>query len=379
MNKPKILILTYTDLNRDPIVLKQIRWLHGDYNLHVVCSKSKDENGVIYHYITNSGFLKRNLPLIYLKLGFYRKYTWNKTRKKLASELSPLEFDLIIVHHLNLLPLALELKVRAGVIFYAHEYYINMYDHSFLWRFFIKKYFKWLADNYIHRCDYLITVNESIKNLYEEEYKIKSDFIQNRVAFENLKPKPINPDCIRIIHHGLAGTNRRLELLIELVKHLDSRFTLTLILQSNGIINDFYIWKLKLLAWGNKRIIFKQLVPIQDVARMGNDYDIGLFFMPPTTLNIKFNLSNKVFQYIQSRLMLVVSPLPEIERIVKEYNLGIVSESFDPVLLARTMNSLIPEEIFYYKNQSHLCAPALGVEPEKEKLLSIVSNIIKTK
>jgi hypothetical protein len=109
---------------------------------------------------------------------------------------------------------------------------------------------------------------------------------------------------------------------------------------------------------------------------MGNDYDIGLFFMPPTTLNEEFSLGNKVFQYVQSRLMLVVSPLPEMKKIVEKYNLGIVSEDYDIRKLAERINALSIEKIMFYKKQSDLHAKELGCESGKNKFLDIVESVI---
>jgi hypothetical protein len=111
---------------------------------------------------------------------------------------------------------------------------------------------------------------------------------------------------------------------------------------------------------------------------MGNKYDIGLFFMPPTTLNEKYSLGHKITQYIQSRLMLIVSPLPEMKKLVEKYQLGISSEDYDVEKLARKMNSLSANEITFYKNQSHIHAEELASEPWRVKFLKIVDRIVNT-
>lgn len=377
MQKKKILILTYTDIANDAIVQKQINWLYNDYDLHVVCSKPNNIQGVEYIGYPAKGFLKRNVRNLLLGLGLYGLYAYNRGHNKLTALLSGKGFDLIIVHHLKLLPLAFNIKPNSKILLYAHEYYMNMYDHSLYWRLFIKKYYLRLAEKYLPECDRIITVNESIKDLYEKNYMVKSDYIYNSVEYELMTPSSVDPCNIRILHHGLASTSRKPELMIELMKYLNPRFTLTIIFQTNSIINDIYIRKLKKMAAGNPRIIFKELVPFNQIVKMGNDYDIGLFFMPPTTLNEEYSLGHKVFQYIQSRLMLVVSPLPEMKKIVEKYNLGIVSEDYDLKKLAEKINALSIEKIMFFKKQSDLHAKELGCESGKNKFLDIVTSVIE--
>lgn len=374
--KKKVLIFTYTDLSRDSIVLNQINWLSELYELHVVCNTPIDKSGVSFLKYPSQGFLKRNLRTFLLKLKLFERFTWSKEHKKLIKNLSGAGYELIIVHHLKLLPLAFAVYPKAKILFYAHEYYMRMYDHSLWWKFFIKGYFLWLADKYLSKCDYTVTVTESIKELYEKDYGIKAGFIQNRVKFVDLKPAHIDPLNIKILHHGLASGSRKLELMVELMKYLDNRFSLTMVLQTNSVINDLYIRKIKKLSADNPKIIFKELVKYEEVAQMGNEYDIGIFIMPPTTLNEIYSLGHKIFQFIQSRLMLVISPLPEMKKIVDRYNLGIYQEDFNIKKLAEKMNKLTAEEIYSYKCESDKHAKDLGSEASKIKFLEIISSLV---
>jgi glycosyltransferase involved in cell wall biosynthesis len=376
MKKKKILLFTYTDLSADPIVIKQINWLAGSYDLCVVCSKPNNIEGVTYIKYPAEGFLKRNTRNLFLLLRLYRLYEKRQGNRELIAELSGKGFDLVIVHHLKLLPLVFNIVPKAKVLFYAHEYYMNMYDHSLYWRVFIKKYFNWLAGKYLHLCNYTITVNESIKDMYEKRYGIKCDYIHNAVEYEDIMPSKTDPGNIKIVHHGLASTSRKPELMIELMKYLAPKFSLTLIFQTNSVVNDLYIRKIRKAASVNNRIIFRNRVPYNEVAKMGNEYDIGLFFMPPTTINVEYSLGHKIFQYIQSRLMLVVSPLPEMKKIVENYGLGIVSDDYDVKKLAERLNKLTPEEIMQYKNHSNLYAKELSCQPGKEKFLAITAGLI---
>lgn len=374
--KKKILIFTYTDVACDSIVMNQINWLKHDYELYVACKKGNDVKGVEYFKYETEPFFARNIRTIYLKTGLYYKYIWSSKHKKLANELNKVKYDLIIVHHIRLLPVAAGIAAGCPVLFYAHEFYPRMYEHSFIWNMIFRKYYIWIGKKYIPLCDYLLTVNESIKNIYEKEYGVKAGFIHNTVGYYDNQPTRTDGNNIKIIHHGLASTSRKLELMIEMIKYLEPRFSLTLALQSNGFMNDFYIKRLKKLAGTNPRITFRGLVGFDEIVSMGNLYDIGIFFMPPTTINEKYSLGHKIFQYIQSGLMLVVSPLPEMKNLVEKYNLGIVADSFDAKRLAAKMNTLTVEEIMYYKNQSRLSAKELSGEGNADKLRDVIKTVI---
>ena len=112
------------------------------------------------------------------------------------------------------------------------------------------------------------------------------------------------------------------------------------------------------------------------IVEFGNSFDIGLFFMPPSNLNEEYSLGNKIFQYIQSRLALAISPLPEMKNLVDTYNLGIVSDNFDPKSLAKKLNELTVQKIQYYKKQSHKHARELSSSKNKEQFLKIISDLM---
>lgn len=61
MSSKKILIFTYTDITRDPIVLNQIKWLSPVYDLYVVCSKPNNLAGVNFIKYPSQKFLRKNL------------------------------------------------------------------------------------------------------------------------------------------------------------------------------------------------------------------------------------------------------------------------------------------------------------------------------
>ncbi|MDD5570386.1 MAG: glycosyltransferase [Bacteroidales bacterium] len=373
----KILIFTYMDITRDPRAHRQIKWLKENYTVHCVCESPDPSYGITYTKYKNESSIFSKLKMFYLKFGFFNKYTWNKNHVELANELSKIKFDLIIAHHIKLLPIAVKISKGAKIILDAHEFYTEIYADSFIWRFFMKKYYYWLSNTFLKKCDLIITVNESLKQFYEKEFHISTSFISNAVDFSDMLPSKTNANNIKIIHHGQASRSRKIELMIEMMKYMDTRFTLTLIITVHGIPSKIYLKKLKNAAKGYSNIKFAKTLPYKEIVPYGNKFDIGLFFMPPVNINEEFSTGNKVYQYIQSRLMLAFSPLPEMKKIVDDYDLGVCSDDYNPKSLAVKLNKLTAEKIDYFKSQSHKHAKTLSSEMNKEKFISLIEKVIE--
>jgi hypothetical protein len=160
------------------------------------------------------------------------------------------------------------------------------------------------------------------------------------------------------------------------MRYVDSRFTLTFLILELNLLGRRYARELRRRARDLPNVEFRPPVPGADVVTHGNGYDIGLFLMPPTNVNEEFSLANKVFQYVQSRLALAVSPLPEMKKLVDTYDVGVVSSDYSPRSMAETINALTPEKVAYYKRQSHISARALSADPNREKFESLVANVL---
>ena len=135
--------------------------------------------------------------------------------------------------------------------------------------------------------------------------------VRNTPDYKDISPS-ITQDSIKIIHHGLASKNRNLELMIDMVKFLDSRFTLTLMLVGSGN----YYNKLKERALSTPGIIWKQPVSMNEIVYKCNDYDIGIFVVPPNTYNLLNCLPNKFFNIYKQDLQLLLVHLQKCQKLL---------------------------------------------------------------
>lgn len=196
--------------------------------------------------------------------------------------------------------------------------------------------------------------------------------ITNACDYVEKKPSPTDNQQITLIYHGVTIRSRQLEIMIEMVDYLDKRFTLHLMLVNT---DSNYLKRLKKLAEGIGNIRFLRPVYMEEIVKTINQYDIGIFVLPPTNLNYKYALPNKLFEFIQARLAVAIGPSPEMAIIVKQYNLGIVAEDFGPETIANELNKLTKEKIEYYKSQSDKLAYEISSEGNCQKLQKIIAEL----
>ena len=309
--------------------------------------------------------------IVDLMKGNYEKYIANQFEIELSEEFKRTSFDLIICHDLLLLPFALSIKKNASILFDAREYYPTHFNSSILWRLFYKGLNNYLCGVYIGKVDHVITVSSGLAKLYDQYFGVKPKVIQSWPEYELLKPIDVNPKKIKIVHHGNANPTRKLELMIELMDYVDDRFHLDMYLVN---VSEKYHKYLKILASRRNNVTIKAPIPFCDLVKVLNQYDIGMFLVPPVTDNLKYVLPNKFFEFIQARLAIAIGPSPEMKEIVEQFDLGVVSTDFSPKALADRVSQLTAENIMRYKTNANIAATKFNADQNCKRLNEIVGK-----
>lgn len=312
------------------------------------------------------------LRLIYFRSLNVARFDFRKDFKHLKKQ----DFQLIIVHHFLDLPLAVKLANHKNVkvIFNAHEYYPLEHDSCLKWMKEEQPTLMKIGLRNLPKIASCFCVGDEIAKKYKSEFGFESLTISNAKPYQTLKPKEINQSTMKLIHHGLALRNRKIELMIEVMSYLREEFVLHLILVPGDLE---YINELKDKAEKYPNIIFKDIIETEQISVELNQYDIGVYILPPQNYNDKFALPNKFFEFIQARLAIAIAPSPEMATLVNKFDLGVVSADYTAKSLADEINSLSSEKIMYYKNQSHKYAKELSVEENWKKIHETVDQLIK--
>ena len=330
-----------------------------------------------------------NLPIFYgtklskltsainLKLGNYEQYYWNNRNYNIAYKiLKNYNVDLILANDIDALPLSVKIasEHNAKLIYDAHEYTPREFENNWKWRFFYQKYKAYLCKTYLPLTNTMITVCDGIAQEYNKHFNVNPVIITNAPNYVNLSPTSIDSNKIRIIHHGSALKARNLELMIEMAKYLDVRFELDFMLVAS---NYSYLNELKKMARNYQNINFIEPVAMPEIAQKINSYDIGLFILPSNNFNYAMALPNKLFEFIQARLMIAIGPSLEMAKYVTQYNLGIITKDFSPKTMADELNKLTISQIMQFKTNSNRVAKQLSFEKNQNILLDLVSSTLK--
>tara|TARA_B100000768_G_C11284427_1_gene381160 strand:- start:3997 stop:5130 length:1134 start_codon:yes stop_codon:yes gene_type:complete len=369
----KILIIAYPSLKKDPRPYRQIKNLYKKHELHCV---GDSESGLEFSFykLGKYKFYIEIFRIFLLKFGLYEFYYWDKFKKKILNSLKNQDFDLVVAHEIRLVPLALKIAKNAPVILDAHEYSPKNFDDSWLWRFFIKKYYTKLCVDNLPKVDKVLTVSPGIVDAYVKNFNTQTVLIKNACDYAaNLIPSKLDPDLIKIIHHGNVSSSRKLELLIEMMKYLDNKkFQLNLMLVS-GASTNLYLKKLKYQA-KNLNIVFLNPVKREEIVPFCNQFDIGVIFLPPTNFNLKYCLANKFFEMIQSRLAMAIGPDIEMSKYVKKYEIGMIAKDWSAFSLANMIRSTPLSKLIYYKDQSNKYAKDLSSINDNLNFIELINS-----
>ncbi len=371
----RILILTYSNINRDPRVLKQISFFRNQGFDIVLSSLEYHGSLTFFPILKQKKIVFRALKLAIMILRLKKLRVWEFVRNSSFEELKTQHrFDLILANDEETWPIADKLRnlnPEVKLILDAHEYYPGQFNDQLSWSLFHKWYSEYLCETYPRTADFFFTVCDGISQAYEKKYVKKALVLLNTPDFElDLHPTPIG-EKIKLIHHGISVRSRKIENMIQMMDVLDCRFELNLMLMPNDLS---YYKELQAQAKG-KAVNFLPPVPTKEISSFLNQFDIGLFLLEPVNFNYEFALPNKFFEFIQARLAIAIGPSPEMRKILEKERLGVVSENFDGLELAKKLNQLSNHDIFLFKQRCHEVAFQYSSHQNEEVFASILDEI----
>ena len=371
-----ILVVSFTDLKRDPRVNRQIEALRHRYQVIAAGLEDPGLDGVRFVPCRRAPrtFQTKAKEAAELMLRRYETYYWSQQHVVEAmNALAGMKADVVIANDIEALPVSLKIAAGGKVILDAHEYSPRELEDKLAWRLVRQRYVEYLCRTYIGRSDAMMTVADGIAREYKEHFAVDAQVVHNAAAYQELEPSPVVPDRLRMIHHGAALPVRKLENMLEVMQRLDKRFRLDLVLMP---IVPSYLESLKRSAAGDDRIRFLPPVPMKELVGFSNAYDIGLYLLHASSFNNLHALPNKFFEFVQSRLMVAIGPSPEMATLVRKHQCGVVAENFKPASLARVLNGLDAEAVIRFKRNSHAAAKELSFEGASRKLLRLVANVL---
>ena len=341
-------------------MLRQIQLLKNDYELLVAGYGPPPDSHVKFFEI-HRPVVRPHMKVLWggkLLGGMFESFYWSLPHIQQArSMLEKQEAALIIANDVYALPLALKLANGRPVHLDAHEYSPREFEEKLLWRATFGRLYHYFCRRYLPKVNSLTTVAHGIANEYHRQYGVAAEVVYNAPAFQSMQPQ-LQQGPIRLVHHGAAIRSRHLEVMIEMMGHLPQAQLDFMLVETDAR----YFAELKAKASPYTNIRFIPPVNVNEICGVLNQYDVGVYLLPPVNFNHAHALPNKFFEFVQARLAIAIGPSQEMALLLNRFQLGVVANTFSPEDLAQAIAGMTRENVSEFKRNSDIAALSLCFE-----------------
>jgi len=250
------------------------------------------------------------------------------------------EPSLFISNDLDTLPASmLASRIRRVTLIYdSHELFTQVPE--LIDRKAVQSVWLWIEARLLPRLEYALTVNYSIATIYRRLYGIPFKVLRNvPERLEYHSPLKEKKERKIIIYQGALNVGRGLELMIDAMQYIDNT---VFVLAGTGDIHKELVSRVKRLGL-DERVQFRGRMMPAELVPLTMSADLGISMEEDRGLNYRYALPNKLFDYIQCRVPVLCSDLPEMTRIVESYGVGISTGERDPEKLAGIIRYMLEE------------------------------------
>lgn len=371
----RVIVSVINDLSTDQRVHKTCNTLHAlGYNVLLVGRKQRKSQPLLPRR-----YKVKRMPLIFEKgMLFYLEY-----QIRLFWVLISHHSSILVSNDLDtLLPnyIVSRLK-RRELVYDTHELFCEVPELQYrplkrgIWKFIERHIFPHLK--------YIFTVNDSIANIYKEEYNVPIRVVRNvplladqQRSVKKTKQQLGIPEDKKIIILQGAGinVNRGAEEAVEAMQYV---YDAVLLIIGSGDVIDL----LKQLVVDlnlSEKVIFIGKIPFQELCQYTRHADLGLTLDKGTNLNYKYSLPNKLFDYIHAGVPVLSSDLVEIKKIISRYDIGDYIDRHEPEHIAKKISTILNAEAILqlWKKNTKIAAENLNWEKEEQQLTAVYKQFL---
>lgn len=227
---------------------------------------------------------------------------------------------------------------RVPLIYDSHELFTQVPE--LITRRSVQAFWKGIESRLLPKLKFAVTVNYSIATIYRRLYGTRFMVVRNVPERIDYHLREVDrPQKQMVIYQGALNIGRGLELMIDAMQYLEN---VLFVVAGTGDIEGDLKQRVIRMNLGDRvefrgRMLPEALTPLTMLA------DLGVSLEEDRGLNYRYALPNKLFDYIQCRVPVLCSALPEMSRIVDSYGVGISTKERDPEKLAGIIRYMLKE------------------------------------
>lgn len=237
---------------------------------------------------------------------------------------------------------------------------------------------------WIHEADEHITVSDELADHMTGHYGIERPTVlyncpaKVEAPFEDRfrQQFPIQYDWPIVLYQGAIDEGRALFNLIRSVRALPG---VALVLMGYGPLED-NIQRYIVDRGLDHRMFVKSAVPPSELLSWTASADIGIALTEDTNFNQRLGSPNKLFEYMNAGLPVIVSDLPVLKRIVDGYKIGLAVDPDDMGQITEAIFRLLNDQAFFSEareNGQKLAAEKFNWQVEEKKLVELYERVAR--
>ena len=299
--------------------------------------------------------------------------------------------DIYHAHEVSALPacyIAARLRHKP-VIFDAHEMPLFERPLSELGRSrrWLRKLLVVLLAHIVPRCAGIITVSPPIVEEIRRRYRVPEVALIRNIPEYRVVPKGdrlqrylgLKPEVRIALYQGNLQSNRGLDGLVRAAAFLKQNIVIIMMGQNRGTTQT----QLEVLIASEgvtDRVKILPPVPHAELLDWTASADIGLNVASPDySLNVRYFLPNKLFEYLMVGLPVLTSPLEAIVDVIKTYDVGQVLPSLAPADIGEAINRMLADTAGLARQRSNALEAARNEfywEKESLRLIHLYQGIL---
>jgi len=256
---------------------------------------------------------------------------------------------------------------KCRLIYDSHELFTEVPELQ--GRVFVQKVWGWLESLFLPRVDKAITVSHSIAAYYYSRYR-KSFAVVRNVPLRNAPSEayllPLNFQNRKfVLYQGAVNVGRNIETLMEVISDIDG---LAMVVAGTGDLFPHLSMLAQQEAYTGKVYFTGRLSPslLKGLTRQAW---LGVSLEQNIGLSYYYALPNKVFDYIQAEIPVLVAAFPEMKHIVEKWACGSTVDPDNRDAMREAIVQILNDEDNYQTWKMNAKAAARELCWEKEQFI----------